>query len=59
MAFYSLQRVFVIALLQSLQLFAHAEVPVGKVIGVIDSNNGSGKTRLKKIVDYFFYMCMI
>jgi len=38
MAFFSLQRVVVIALLLSWQLFAHAEVLVGRVVGVSDGD---------------------
>lgn len=57
MAFYSLQRIAVIALLLSLQLFAHAEVLIGKVVGitdgdtitVLDANKTEHKVRLMGI----------
>jgi len=38
MAFYSLQRIALIALLLSWQLFAHAEVLVGTVVGITDGD---------------------
>ena len=57
MAFFSLQRLAVIALLLSLQLFAQADVLVGRVIGisdgdtitVLDANKTEHKVRLMGI----------